>query len=87
MAVSASSPKPPPKEEKGSLALPLFEIALRVRQGLGLDEQPLSFVAVTTSAEAQDNCVSRTFRFDPAGEQCIARRHEREIVETGAVQA
>lgn len=60
---------------------------MRVRQGLRLDQQTASFVAVTAPAEANDNSVSGAFRLHTLSEQRIARRQVLEIIETNTAQA
>ena len=75
-------------ELSGRIATPLrFKFTLHVRQCLRLDQQTLSFVAATASAEADDDREPRAFRFDPTREQRIARRQELKVIETHTSQA
>jgi len=71
--IARPSPVPPSAES---------ELALRFRQGLGLDQQTLSFVAAPALAEAHDHGTSGAFRLDPAREQRISGGQKLEIVET-----
>jgi hypothetical protein len=63
------------------------ELALRLRQGLRLDQQALSLVAAPALAEAHDHGMSGAFRLDPARKQRISGGEELEIAETDAAQA
>src|SRR5216683_7659366 len=65
----------------------LPEVALRVGQGLRLDQQTLSFVAATAPAKPYHDSRSRALRLGPARQQRISRRQEFEIVEADAAQA
>src|SRR5260370_31288582 len=58
----------------------------RGRQGQRLDQQALSFITATRSAEAHDNSVSDAFRLRMPRQQRIASGQELETIETDAVQ-
>ena len=63
------------------------DLALRLRQGLRLDQQALPLVAAPAFAEAHDHGMSGAFRLDAAREQRISGNEELEIVEADAPQA
>jgi hypothetical protein len=64
-----------------------LELALRFRQRPGLDQQALSFIAVSTPAEANHHGVPWTFRLGSTREQRISGGQEFKITETGVSQA
>src|ERR1700680_2436505 len=69
------------------IARDIVELALRLHQGLRLDQQALSFVTAPALTEAHDHGISGAFRLHPAREQRISGGEELEIVETDAPQA
>src|SRR5229473_1902298 len=73
--------------ESGLLPPLLVELALRVGQGLRLDQQALPLVAAAALAEAHHDGMSRALRLGPAREQRVSGGEELEIVETDAAQA
>jgi hypothetical protein len=64
-----------------------LELALRFRQRPGLDQQALSFIAVSTPAEANHHGVPWTFRLGSTREQRISGGQEFKITETGVSRA
>jgi hypothetical protein len=63
------------------------EFALRLRQGLRLDQQTFSLVAAPAPAEGTTTACLGAFRPDPAREQRIPGAEKLEIGETDTLQA
>src|SRR5260370_39163253 len=79
-------------ESRSSVVRHLFsvlraELALRLRQGLRLDQPALSLVAAPALAEANDHGVSGAFPLYPARKQPISGGEGLENVESDATPA
>ena len=75
-----------PSSDVDALLL-VAEPVLHLFQRLRLDEQALSLVTVTASAETHDHSISFAFRLDAAREQSVSGRKELQIRKTAASQA